>query len=957
MIKPLTKISYIKLYYTSVLLVGTVFIIFALLMQSHFSESSARQKAMNLAYSEAQLNAANFRVNLQQVRYLFEHNLNQLTPSLKRIDGNFKKIKSQLKPSHVAHSREHYHIITKAYAAFYNGSIQQGAEKSSSDPVKLLYHSSIESLKEVLDNASILIQTEQLSERGVMLIEQLIKDIKVYSNQALPNIKEIELLLGKNSDLLAINNQLLINLKLANARTQLLEYLEKLRQGLNTLYSNFERTNQQQQDMQLGDINRTFNATSALLSVYVDELPIAKGLFQLKLEQLTGSKMSLLSAIMFSVAVIGIILIYWIQRIVQVRVESISNHVTAIESRDYASRESFGSSDDLGRLANTMNEVALSLSAKDILIHQQLELLAESEKELQEANKLLEDKVSVRSLELKLASRIIESIDEAVMVTNQQNQIISVNPAYTRITGYTISDLINSIPNYMTHADIQNSVNKGLQQSGKWVGEYESPCKTGNFCLVRISLILLFDEHKIPSHRVAIITDITEQKRYEQQLEKFAYYDPLTQLPNRRLYRERIDYFCGIGERDGLKRALLFIDLDDFKKVNDSLGHEAGDIVLLAVSKRLNNTIRRKSDYISRLGGDEFTAILDPIKNKEDIAKIAVQIIRDIAVPIPIFGQDVKIGCSIGIAEYPRDGQDYASLNRCADLAMYKAKEMGKNTFVFYENTLDHITPEQLNFDIELSRALEKKEFVLHYQPKWQLEDGTIVGFEALIRWNNNNVLLAPDKFIPLLESNRGIVEVGMWVIKQAMQQILAWQKNYGCILQIAVNVSALQLLDADFVRTVTALKKQYFIPDGALELEITESLMMGYDKESALIQQQLVAQGISIAVDDFGTGPSSMLYLKHYPVKTLKIDRCFIKDLNNSKDAQAIVVAVLSIAEKLSLTVVAEGIENEQQLVALKELNEKEIIIHCQGLYLSPAVDSNTIDSLVLERGLSNRL
>jgi diguanylate cyclase (GGDEF)-like protein/PAS domain S-box-containing protein len=953
MIKPLTKISYIKLYYTSVFLVVTVFIILALLMQSHFRESSSRQKAMSLAYSKAQLNAANFRVNLQQVRYLFEHNLNERIFALKSIDSKFKKIKKQFKPSPMDHSSEFYDMITMAYEAFHNGSIQQGVEKSTSDPVTVLYHLSIASLEDVLDDADILMQNGQLNQRGVMLIEQLIEDIKAYSYQDPPNNQEIKFLLGKNSDLLAINNQLLINLKLANARTQLLEHLKKLREDLNSVYSNFERTNKQQQGMQFADINRTLNATSALLSVYVNELPIAKDLYQLKLEQLSDSKMSLLSAIMFSVAVIGIILIYWIQRIVQIRIESISNHVTAIESRDYATRETFGSSDDLGKLANTMNEVALSLNAKDILIHQQLELLAKSEKELQEANKLLEDKVSVRSQELKLASRIVESIDEAVMVTNQQNRIISVNPAYTRITGYTISDLINTIPHFMAQVSIQDSVNEQLQQSGKWVGEYESPCKTGNYCLVRISLILLFDEHKVPSHRVAIITDITEQKKYQQQLEKFAYYDPLTQLPNRRLYRERIDYFCGVGERDGLKRALLFIDLDNFKTVNDTLGHEAGDIVLLTVSKRLNNTIRRKSDYISRLGGDEFTAILDPIKNKQDIAKMAVQIIRDIAIPISIFGQNVKIGCSIGIAEYPKDGKDYAALNRSADLAMYKAKEMGKNTYVFYENTLDHITSEQLNFDLELSRALEKNEFVIHYQPKWRLEDEKIVGFEALIRWNKNNVLLAPDQFISLLESNRHIIEVGMWVIKQAMQQALTWQKSYGRILPIAVNVSAVQLLDPEFVATVTALKQQYLLPDGALELEITKSLMMGYDKESTLIQQQLVAQGISLAVDGFGTGYSSMLYLKYYPVKTLKIDRCFIKDLDNSKDSQAIVVAVLCIAEKLSLEVVAEGIENEQQLAALKQLNEKQIVIHCQGFYLSRAVDSNAIDSLISESGL----
>jgi len=688
MIKSLSQISYIKLYYTAVFLLVTIFIILALLMQSHFRETSARQKAISLAYSQAQLDAANFRVNLQQVRYLFERNVNQSTYSLESINASFKKIRKQLKPVNPNNSSDAYQSVSMAHTAFYNASNQQDAEESGSDSVRIMYDSCIRTLEEVLDNAYFLTQHSRLNERLLFLIEQLLIDIKAYAHQDAPHAQEIQILLKQNNQVLSIDNQLLIDSELANARIQLLDNLKKLRSGLDSIYDNFESVNNLQENSLLGNINRTFNATNALLSVYVNELPIAKGLFQQKLDQSTDSKMSLLSAIIFIVAVIGIIIIYWIQRIVQVRIESISNHITAIEGRDYSVRETSGSSDDLGRLASTMNEVALSLSAKDVLIHQQLELLAKSEKELQVANKLLEDKVSIRSQELKLASRIIESIDEAVMVINQHNQILSVNPAYTRITGYDVSDLINTTPNFMTQLDTQENINQQLQCSGKWVSEYQSPCKTGNHCLVRISLMVLFDEHKLPSHRVAIITDITEQKRHQQQLEKFAYYDPLTQLPNRRLYRERIDYFCGAGERDGLKRALLFIDLDDFKSVNDTLGHEAGDIVLLTVSKRLNNAARRKSDYISRLGGDEFTAILDPIKDQQDIATIAAQIISDIKQPISILGQDVAVGCSIGIAQFPRDGQDYASLNRCADLAMYQAKADGKNTYVFYEPAL-----------------------------------------------------------------------------------------------------------------------------------------------------------------------------------------------------------------------------------------------------------------------------
>lgn len=948
MLKPLTKISYTRLYYTSILLVVTVFTILALLMQSHFRESGDQQKAVSLAYNQAQLNAANFRVNLQQVRYLFERNVNQSRYSIEHINSVFIKIRKQLKPDYLAGNSDVYQSITMAYSAFYNASDQQKSEESASDSVRIMYDSSIELLESVLSNAYFLSQNSLLTDGLLLLIEQLVKDLKTYAQQDSSHHQEIRFLLQQNQHFLGINTQLLIDLKLLDSRAQLLDNLKKLRTGIDSIYARLETVNDLQENSLLEDINRTFHATNTVLTIYVTELPSAKELSQQELERLRESKMLILAIIMLLVAAIGMISIYSIQRIVQLRIESIASHITAIGGGNYELRSNSGNSDDVARLANTMNEVANTLQEKDLLIHEQLKLLAHSELELQEANKLLEYKVNERTQKLKLASRIIESLNEAVMITDTRNQILSVNPAYSLITGYQLCDVVGTIPEFMTINTLKKDVDEQLQQTGKWVGEYKNPCKNGKQCLVRISLILLFDEQNIPSHKVAIITDIAEQKRYEQQLEKFAYYDPLTQLPNRRLYRERIDYFCSIGERDGLKRALLFIDLDNFKSVNDSLGHEAGDVVLMTVSKRLKNVVKRKSDYISRLGGDEFTAVLDPIKSKQNIATIAAQIIREIEMPITIFGQHVKVGCSIGIAEYPQDGQNYTALNRCADLAMYKAKEKGKNTYVFYHKDLDTTTPEQLNMDIELSSALDKNQFVLHYQPKWNLKRGEVVGFEALIRWDHNGELVAPDHFIPLLETSRQIIEVGLWVIEQSMRQINEWQRLYHKVIPIAVNVSALQLTDPKFVQKVVALKNQFKISAGSLEFEITESLMMGCAEESARVQRALVAEGIAIAVDDFGTGYSSMLYLKHFPVKTLKIDRCFITDICHSIDSQAIVAAVLSIAEKLSLNVVAEGIETKEQLDTLKQLNEKNISISCQGFYFSPAVEVSAIDEIM---------
>ncbi|MDF1763689.1 MAG: EAL domain-containing protein [Oleibacter sp.] len=420
------------------------------------------------------------------------------------------------------------------------------------------------------------------------------------------------------------------------------------------------------------------------------------------------------------------------------------------------------------------------------------------------------------------------------------------------------------------------------------------------------------------------ISDISELKDAHIQMENLAFYDPLTGLANRRLFKNRLEKSVKSIARSGASMALMFLDMDQFKRINDTLGHDAGDILLKEVANRLNNTVR-KSDTVSRIGGDEFTILLTDIEEFNDVKVTANKILKALARPIRIKGQDIVTSVSIGITITPDDSTNANTLMKNADLAMYHAKEMGRNNFQFFSEEMNHTILRHLALEKELKEAIEKDQFTLLFQPKISLFDYKTTGVETLIRWRHpERGLLSPDYFIPVAEETGQIIDIGNWVLKQACHQISALirQNILSSEAKVAVNLSAKQFADpylAQRIRDVLEITK---IPPHCLELEITESTLME-DVESAIeIMQDIKLTGVSIAIDDFGTGYSSLSYIKRFPIDVLKVDRSFVMDIPHDKNDMAITAAVIAMAHKLSLNVVAEGVETEEQLKFLRQNN-----------------------------------
>jgi diguanylate cyclase (GGDEF)-like protein/PAS domain S-box-containing protein len=419
---------------------------------------------------------------------------------------------------------------------------------------------------------------------------------------------------------------------------------------------------------------------------------------------------------------------------------------------------------------------------------------------------------------------------------------------------------------------------------------------------------------------VGTVQDVSEQKQAEQRVRELADFDPLTGLPNRRLLRDRCTQMLAAAERDGTEMALVFIDLDHFKRVNDSLGHSVGDDLLCAVAQRLSGTVR-KVDTLARLGGDEFIIAL-PGGHASAAADVASRLLDVCAAPFLVAGHELTVTPSLGISLYPVDGTDFEVLLRNADAAMYKAKEAGRNAFRFYSSEMNVATLKHLLMESGLRRGLGAHEFVLHYQPLVQVESGAIVGVEALIRWQNPELgLIGPDQFIHVAEDIGLIIPIGEWVLREACRQVRAWQDSGLPPLMVAVNVSPVQFRQAGFVETVAGVLASTELEARFLELELTERTVM-HDAEQTLgTLRTLNRMGVELALDDFGTGYSSLAYLKRFPVGKLKIDRSFVRDLAGNSDDRAIASTILSMGHSLRLKVLAEGVETAEQYAILRDM------------------------------------
>ena len=543
--------------------------------------------------------------------------------------------------------------------------------------------------------------------------------------------------------------------------------------------------------------------------------------------------------------------------------------------------------------------------------------------------------------ERRIAIAVLRRMNESVAVLDRDFNFISINPAFTSTTGYTEREVMGQNASLLDSPQhdtaFYNRLRQKLVTEGHWAGEMWQRRKNGQEFLCSIEYNAaegIYGEHRV---YIAVISDITQQKRAEQELRYLANFDTLTDLPNRTMLSERLSRAIVRARRQNHRIAVLFLDLDRFKDINDSLGHTAGDRILRAAAMRLQDTVG-EHQTVARLGGDEFTVVLENLDQPGDADKIAREILTAFEAPLVLDDrQEVVISPSIGISLYPDHGQVPTELLKQADTAMYQAKAAGRRTFVRYDDSMEIANRRRAQLSSALRKVLERGELRLVFQPRLSLATRRITGVEALLRWTSAEYgEIPPIQFIPLAEESGMILEIGEWVLREACRTLHRWHQAGMTELTMAVNVSVLQLLRGDFSEIVRRVLAETGVPPHALELELTESVLMANAEQTSAKLQALREMGVSLAIDDFGTGYSSLAYLKRLPITTLKIDKTFITDLNRDPDDTAITTTIITMAHSLGLTVVAEGVETETQLRFLDHFRCDEI----QGHWLSHPVD-----------------
>ena len=552
---------------------------------------------------------------------------------------------------------------------------------------------------------------------------------------------------------------------------------------------------------------------------------------------------------------------------------------------------------------------------------------------------------------LRLHERAIEaSVNAIVITTARRNQysIVHVNPAFERITGYTAAEALGRNCRFLQGEDTAQpelAVLRALFRSQK-----EGKVTLRNY---RKDGTLFYNElHVAPvrstkghvTHFVGVLNDITETRRYQDELEHHVNHDALTGLANRHLLHDRLQQALFRAGRRNLRCAVMFLDLDHFKLVNDGLGHHVGDMLLQNVGRELG-TILRPEDTVARFGGDEFVLIATEVQDLSDVTDIAERIVSRLATPMMIEDQEIAVSASVGIAIYPLDGDTVEDLLKNADAAMYHAKEAGRNTFSYYSKEMNISISAQFAMKTKLAKAVENGELTLHYQPQADSRSAKLVGFEALLRWDHPELgRVGPDQFIPLAEESGLIVPIGEWVLITACEfaaRLKATGSDFG---RVAVNLSARQFYQANLAKLIERILDRSGLPPHCLELEITESMMMGNTDKVLRILSELKEMNIQLAVDDFGTGYSSLGYLRRFPIDRLKIDRSFIDDVPGSQHDATIAKAIISLAHNLNLNVIAEGVETREQLGFLADNGCDEI----QGYLLSRPLDGMALTQFV---------
>ncbi len=523
----------------------------------------------------------------------------------------------------------------------------------------------------------------------------------------------------------------------------------------------------------------------------------------------------------------------------------------------------------------------------------------------------------------ELPQRVFQKVSEGIMITNLHGEIVLVNPAFELVTGYAKEEVLGHTPKLLQSgqhdASFYSSMWKQIGETGEWQGEIWNRRKNGDLYPECLYITAIKDASGAASHYCGIFTDLTEGKAAAQELKEMAHSDPLTGLSNRLDFTDRMTHLIRTAAVNDFRHSVLILDLDRFKQINESLGLEAGDRLLIEVGQRLRNKLASK-DVLARYGADEFVIALAAIKHPKKAASLAKELIQELERPFCIDGNEIRISASVGISLYPDDGATEKELLQKAEQALYSAKKFGSGQFLFFH--ADLYPSNTWSMESELRRAIEEKQFYLNYQPKISLTDGSFLGMEALVRWNSDRLgFVSPGEFIPLAETSGLIIPLSEQIIEQACTDFLKYEFEQLLPAVISLNISGVHFRHPEFLGDLFELFEKMNCQPRHFELELTEGALMGEHLEAEHKLMQLKRAGFGVSIDDFGTGYSSLSYLQRFRVDWLKIDRIFIKELTAKEENRHIVEAIIRMAHSLRLKVVAEGAETEKEITVLKQL------------------------------------
>ena len=591
------------------------------------------------------------------------------------------------------------------------------------------------------------------------------------------------------------------------------------------------------------------------------------------------------------------------------------------------------------------------LAKKQELLRTQLNRSRKSqEKTLKRLQREIDKRSSLKK-QLFLSDSVFLYTSEGICITDAKGTIEQVNPAFTAITGYTANEAVGKKPSILRSNHHEPRFYKEmwhrLLTRGSWSGEIWNRRKNGEAYLEYLAITAVADEHDKVTHYVALFHDISELKASRDKVLHQSLHDALTGLPNRVLLADHCETLIVQADQHDENLAVVLIDIDDFRNINESLGYEIGDLVLQYVAGRISECCRAR-DVVARMGGDKFALLLPDIKNShDDVLLVATRVMDELSASFTVHEHQCFVNISIGIAFFPEHGRDTQVLLQKAEMALYKAKELGKSRVTVFTEEVSEVVQRRIELMHKLRLALERSEFELYYQPKIRLDNFLITGVEALIRWQGEDgEIVGPDEFIPLVEQSDLIIDLGDWVIEQACSQLRIWHDQGYSDLTMAVNLSARQFLDPDLVDKLFSVLDRNRLKAHSLHLEITEHTMVEYITEATIIMERLARHGFVLSIDDFGTGFSSLAYLKQFPITTLKIDRSFIKDLPVDSHDKTIVSLVQSLAKSLGMSVIAEGVETWEQLDFLRQLNCDEF----QGYLCSRPLPAKEFERFIVE-------